>query len=414
MVYVPVGIDSGGYLPPEAKVYPVFTPEQYGADPTGASDSTVAVRAAFNAANAAMRVGLGGNIFKPGATVVMNGIYAIATIATPIDVSCNVQAEGATLIAPVGYSGTVLRVGHTTSGYTLHNAKITLPDVLKFAAPTLVAGSIGVQIQNLDHSTLTLGRIAYFETGSLFTAFGAGTGYNTIHLGWTDLCKVSIKLAPDATGFPAGGGWVNQNTFIAGGVTQSPNAFGGAAIRRSGWRHLVLDGGAGNTVHGNTFVGCSFEGDYSEFAIEFHNAAENIFHGSTRFEQGTAGVVCVVNNTFNSFTMTGNPLGVSTTAFETGLVFIGDALPTGLVAGRVYLGKATGADIILQYPLGTNIDITTDGTNVKAFRPPTLKFDNTDGKCRDNIIRDYNSYPGPLDPVRAGAAAPAAKTPVVG
>lgn len=388
---------------------PVITPEKYGAVGNGIADDTSAVRAAFEEATALRVVGLGGNIWHPGATVHLRGTYKLTSLSSRLVASCNITSDGATLVAPNAYAGTVLFVGHETDGYVLHSADMALPNVIKVGATTLPAGGVGVQLQNLHHSRVRCARVTHHETGLWFTALGAGNVYNEYFPGWVDLCKISWKLSIQT------GGWVNQNTIIAGGITQSPNAYGGAATRRSGWRHILLDGGTGDTVHANTFVGVSLEGDYSEDFIEFKNAAENVFTGNTRFEQGTPGVTATVSAQFNVFTI---PDASGLVAGDA-VLFTATAAPGGVTLEKVYWVYAvTGNDFsITTTPGGGGVilDVTSAGTNVKMYRPPRIHFDNSSGNTRDNVIYDYNNWPGrELSIKRTGAAAPTRKAAIVG
>lgn len=272
-------------------------PEDHGAVGDGTTDDTAAVIAAFAAATALRRPGVAGNLKLPGATVLLQGRYSLATLAAPIIVSCNVSGSAGELIAPAAYSGTVLLVGHETSGSALQSADITLPDVMKPATGgPLVAGSVGVKVQNLYSSRLDFSRVAYFETALHFTGLGAGTAYNEIHLGWLSYSKISLKMAPGA------GGWVNQNTFTGGGFQQSPG-FDSSGYRRSGWRHLVMDGAGINGINGNTFVGVSFEGDVSETCIDIKQATQNTFYGC-RFEPGRTGRTVSTASASSTVTLT--------------------------------------------------------------------------------------------------------------
>ena len=389
----------------------------YGATGDGVTDDTAAVVSAFSAAQSRRVAGLGGSIHRPGATVLLppGKTFNLSTLADPIVVSCNVVGAGATLVAPQAYAQAVLVVGHETAGNVLHTADLSLPDVSKGAyLYPYTAGSTGVKVQNLYHSRVRFGRVTRFETGHHYTGLDAGTAYNTFHPGWVDLCKVGWRLQPDPTGFPSVGGFVNQNTWVGGGISQSADGQTPTS-RRSGFRHLLLDGGAGHTVHGNTFVGASFEGDISEYFIEFANAAENIFHGSTRFELTTPGSATAVSAAFNSFTIAGGAMGLVAGDM---VVFTGTSAPGGITFDTpYYVYSVLGDDFdVTTTPGGGGliVDVTSDGTGVVTHRPPTIRFDNSSGYTRDNIVRDYNSYPGPLEVKRTGAAAPAAKQPIVG
>jgi hypothetical protein len=392
----------------------VISVRNYGAACDGTTDDTAAVVAAAAAASALKVLTVGGNVYSPGATLFFppGTTIKLSTLSAPIVLSCNVQGAGSTLLAPQTYAQAVLRVGHPTSGSVLQAADISLPDVTKTTPATdFTASSIGVEIRNLYHSRVRFGRVSWFETAHLYNGVGIGTCYNTFHPGAVDLCKIGYALKPDV----ASGGWVNQNTWVGGGISQSaPNGMSGGSTRRSGYRHVVLDGGAGNTVHGNSFVGCSFEGDYSEFFIEFINAASNVFIGSTRLEQGTAPMTSTANATTNLVTSTSS---LSLTAGDPVTFLAVTTMPGGLTSGVVYYARdISGNDFAVAATSGGSaIDITSAGSGLWAFRPPTIKFNNTGGTTQDNrITEDFNSWPGPLGVLRTGAAAPAPKSPVLG
>ena len=387
----------------------------YGAIGDGTTDDTAAIANAAAAANALKVLTIGGNAYRPGATVFFppGKTFNLATLSAPIQLSCNVQGAGATVMAPQTYGLAVLRIGHPTSGNLLHTADVSLPDVTKTPpAGDFTAGSVGVEIRNLYHSRLRFGRVTWFETAHLYTALGIGTCYNSLHPGWVDFCKVGYALKPDV----ASGGWVNQNTWLAGGISQTaPNGLSGGATHRTGYRHVVLDGGGGNTVSGNSFVGCSLEGDYSEYFIEFINAANNVFLGSTRFEQGTAGRAVTITTGTDTISTTSTPLGAA----------VGDPvafLATGsfaapITAGAVYYVKTVSANdfTISATAGGSTLDLTTAGSGMLAFRAPIVRFDNTSTFNKGNrITEDYNSYPGPVGTIRVGADAPAPQSPVLG
>lgn len=387
----------------------------YGAVGDGTTNDTTAIGNAAAAASALKVLTIGGNSYRPGATVFFppGKTFNLSSLSSPIVLSCNVNGAGATLLAPQTYAQAVLRVGHPTSGNLLHTADISLPDVTKTTPATdFTAGSIGVEIRNLYHSRVRFGRVSWFETAHLYNGVGMGTCYNTFHPGWVDLCKVGYALRPDV----ASGGWINQNTWLAGGIAQAaPNGMAGGASHRTGYRHVVLDGGAGNTVSGNTFVGCSFEGDYSEYFIEFINAADNVFLGSTRFEQGTAGRAVTITTGTDTITTTSTPLGAAVGDPVTFLTNVSFASP--ITAGTIYYVKTvSGNDFTISTTSGgSTLDLTTAGSGMLAFRAPIIRFDNTSTFNKGNrITEDYNSYPGPIGAIRVGSAAPAPLTPILG
>lgn len=388
----------------------VLNVKDYGAVGDGVADDTAAIVAAAAAANSRRVLTIGGNAYRPGATLFFPAGYTfnLATLSAPILFSCNVEGAGAQLNAPQTYGQAVVLLGHETSAKLLHTAVVTLPDITK-PAPSgdFTAGSIGVKVQNLHHSQVKFGRVSWMETAHLYTGLGQGTVYNVFMPGWVDLCKIGYTLKPGT------GGWVNQNVWNAGGISQSANTFTGSTNKRPGYRHVILDGSGGNVVQANTWIGASFEGDYSEYQIEFINAADNIFQGSTRFELGTATTAVTADSTTDLITA---PSGFGVVDGDPVVFLAITSVPGGLATRVVYWAVSTSGNTFKVSATrgGTAIDITSNGSGLLAIRPPTLKFDNSAGFTKDNIIRDYNSYPGPLAVIRTGAAAPAAKSPIVG
>ena len=374
----------------------VFKPEHYGAIGNGVADDTAAVRACFDAANATVRAGLTGTIFQPGGTVVLTGTYKLTTLATPIDILCNVMETRAAFIAPDSYAGIAVRVGHTTSGNYFQNASINLPDVIKSNSASIVAGSVGVKTMNIGNSQINFSRTAYFETGIHFSGLGQGTVYNQINIGWVSYCKVSLKMVPDT------GGWVNQNTFVGGGIQQSPSAFGGG-LRRSGWRHLVMDGASINPVNGNSFVGVSFEGDVSEYVFHVTKSYNNQFIGC-RHEQGTAGVSVTVTASSATLTATAHGLAVGDM-----VVFIASVVPTSMFqSSPYYVVSAPTADTftVSAKKGGTAVVFGSTGTSVTFYRPQKVYFDTTSGTELNNVIRHpaLPTTPGLLEIINSTSA----------
>lgn len=382
-------------IPPGTYVQ-VLQPEQFGAVAAfdAGVDDTAAVVAAFGAATALRRMVIGGNVFEPGATVRLRRKYNLATLSSQIVASCNIDGAEGALIAPANYAGVALLVGHETSGNVLQSASMRLPRVTKTAGvTTLPAGSTGVKVQNCYDCDITGRRVDWFETDWLITGLGQGTVYNRINLGRMDLAKIAVALIPGA------GGWVNSNRFVGGGISQAPNTLDGGLtsdLRRTGWRHLVIDGSAGvGTVNSNTFDGVSFEGDLSEFFFYIKHASNNTWQGANRFEQGTAArATTLVTDTFTNVAH-GLAVGDMVVFFAT------TTRPGGMNTGwPYYVSSVPTADTfkVAETYVGSTVSFTSNGTGVIYYSPPRIKIDGTGGSTFGNVIKTgYFSYPGPLD-----------------
>ena len=343
----------------------VIKPEQYGAVGDGTTDDTTAVVNAFAAATALRHSVIGGNVYAPGATVVLEGNYKLTTLAATIVASCNIDGSRGSLIAPAGFASAALLFGHETSGKVLQTATAKLPSVTKSGATAMTSGSVGVKVQNAYDCDIDGRRVDYFETGWWFTGLGQGTAYCRINLGRTDLCKVAYKLAPQT------GGWVNSNRFVGGGISQAPNTLDGSGIRRSGWRHLVIDGSAGvGTVNSNTFDGVSYEGDLSEFFFDIKHASQNTWQGATRFEQGTAGRSTTLST--DTFTDASHGLAVGDM-----VLMAPTGLPGGMRREAYYVSEVPTSSTfkIAETKGGPTLSFTTNGSGIVYYVPPRIKID---------------------------------------
>lgn len=340
----------------------VLRPEDYGAVGDGITDDTAAVRSCFNAANALRRAS--GLYADPGATVQLRARYNLATLAAPIDVMCNVRSDGAFFTTPSGYAAIAVRVGHTTAGSVMQNMQVILPSVIgaTVGSPPLPIGGVGVQVRNLYSSNVTVGKIAYHETGLHVGGESWGVAYNHLQFQTITFTKVAISLTPINSG-----GWVNHNTFIAGSVTGS-TAWAGR--RASGYRGVVLNGVGSTSVNGNTFIGCSFEGDVYEHVFEFRTAYQNQFYGC-RHEQGIAAAACTVSG--DTVTSTAHVLAVGDM-----MMFTGSSAAGGMSFDQPYfvvlVPDANTFKVAVKRG-GTAITFTSAGISVAYSRPQRVKYD---------------------------------------
>jgi len=370
----------------------VISARDYGAVGDGTTDDTAAVIAAVAAANALVRPGLVATIKHPGATLNLAGIYNLASLAAPIDIMCNVTVNNATFIIPAAYAGIAVRVGHTASGSYFVDAVVNLPDIVKPTGTLLVAGSIGCRVVNLGHAVVKFGRTCYFETGIHFTGDGQGCAYNTFDVGDIMYCQIALSLRPHLAS-----GWVNQNTFVGGGIQQSPGYAGGTRV--SGWRHLVLDGTTGNAVNGNTFLGTSFEGNVSEYWVEITGAFSNQWIGC-RHDQST---------TYTATTVAGDTCTTTAHGMVVGdmLFFTATTVPTGMFIGSpYYITDVPTADTFKasQKKGGTAVTFSTAGTAVSWIRPQRALLNTGTYICSDNVFRDPMGIGGSFEIVNPNAS----------
>jgi len=340
-------------------------------------DSTDAIIACFTHANSLIRDGLASTIKNAGCTVIIEPVvYSLDIISTPINILCNVENLGGDFVVPLAYAGTVLVVGHTTSGTNLADAHIELPVVRK---PTsinpLVAGSLGVQLRNINASRIYLSRINYFETLLKCGGLGEGTVYNDIFLSQLAYGKVLISLSPGSAG------WCNSNRFFGGNLSQSSGFAGGT--RLSGYKHLLVDGrNPATSVVGNSFYGTSFEGDVSEFTFDFNFAYKNTFYGCYH-ETGRATA---------AVTVSGDTITRVAHGFVVGdkLTFQASAAPTGMFLAAAYYVVSVPTSDTFKVSLnkgGSAVTFSSTGTSVTCLLASVFRFNQTGAEiCVDNKL----------------------------
>lgn len=340
-------------------------------------DSTTAIIACFAHANSLVRNGLVSTVKNAGCTVVIDPVvYSLDTISTPVNILCNVENLGGDFVVPLAYAGTVLVVGHTTSGTNLADAHVELPVVRKpNSNDPLVAGSLGVQLRNINASRIYLSRINYFETALKCGGLGEGTVYNNIYLSQLGYAKILISLSPGAAG------WCNSNNFFGGNLSQSTGFAGGS--RLSGYKHLLVDGRSPATsVVGNSFYGTSFEGDVSEFTFDFNFAYKNTFFGCYH-ETGRAVVSVAVSG--DTITRTAHGFAVGDK-----LTFQASVAPTGmfLTAGYYVVSVPTADTFKVSLNKGGSaVTFSSTGTSVTCLLASVFRFNQTGAEvCIDNRI----------------------------
>lgn len=227
----------------------VFDVRDYGADPTGVVDATVAIQAALDAAAAA-----GGRVFARG-TFRTSGTLAV---------KCNL-GMGDAQVMYYG-TGTAVRVGGD-SGVQMRDLRGHLPKVRLANAPTTgwVAGSVGVEFTNIFAGSFDVPVVSLFEVGVLLYGRGGatpniGVAYNTFTLGTISTNKVNVAFGADPNGFS------NQNNFIGGRLMHDV----ARGARVAGTRHVLIPAATNSPINihdANVFLGTSLE---SPNVVEYH------------------------------------------------------------------------------------------------------------------------------------------------
>jgi hypothetical protein len=278
---------------------------QPGVDNTGKTECAAAVQSALDSCAALGVRAVARGTIKTASTL---------TIGAPVDLTD----------LTVNYSGTrtAILVGTTVTTATLNQlGSVRLPRVVATAKTnngwTQVAGSVGIQISNVNTANIYVPGVAFFETGLELHAAGQGVSYNNVFLGSLTNNKVNCLFSADTTG------WANQNQIYGGRMSHSSDE----GTQVPGTRH-VRQAATKNTVNGNSFYGTSFE---SPDVVEYHIESAGISNTwySCRFE-----------NTVKNHTRIWSRTGASRNTISQGYgseniyqVYEGTANPFNIISG---------------------------------------------------------------------------------
>lgn len=256
----------------------------YGADPTGANDSTAAIQAAIDAAVAA------------DVRVVGQGTFRTSS---KITIKCDADFSQAIFNV---YSTPAIAVEISTGSAAnptdnLFNVNVWMPlEINNMTKPgTGWAGQgIGVRTVNLNSCRVFFNQIKNFATGLLVTAYSEGNAYNEYHIGALINNQINLQLyANDA------GGYVNENNFYGGRFF----FYSAEGTNVSGTRHISIPTALSATgiQNNNIFYKPSIEGDTPEYHIE--NAGQYNTFVQGRYESAPSKVLYVgdtaAKGTFN-------------------------------------------------------------------------------------------------------------------
>lgn len=198
-------------------------------------------------------------------------LWAVGTITTDqtLTIACDADLGGLT----INYTGTGVAVRIGTTGKPAVNELIaTLPHVRAANKTGLgwstVAGTVGVEIVNLAASTITIPRVARFETGVRETANSTGNVHNTFILGHLQNNKVNWHITA------ADGGWTNQNLHLNGRFSHES----AEGVNITGVRQILLDDvtTTPHKVNNHTFINTSIEGAVAEYTADI-GGENNLF-----------------------------------------------------------------------------------------------------------------------------------------
>lgn len=235
--------------------------QQPGVVGDGIADDSQAMQTAFNSAAA-----LGVRVFARG-TFKISATIQIVSTADLTDAIFNYSG-----------AGVAVRVG-VQSGYICRQ-EIKLPHVVNTNRTALgweqVAGSVGVEINNVYSASVHVPQIKDFETGLRISGTGNGTSYVNVHLGHLYSNKRNLQFTADS------GGWANQNNIFGGRMSHDSRE--GRVV--AGTRHVLMDPTA-SKINNNNFFGTSLE---SPNVVEYHldcAGNDNYFWGCRWENTGT-------------------------------------------------------------------------------------------------------------------------------
>jgi hypothetical protein len=256
----------------------------YGADPTGAVDSTNAIQTAIDAAVAADVRVVGQGTFKT---------------SSKITIKCDADFSQAIFNV---YSAPAIAVEISTGSAAnptdnLFNVNVWMPlEINNITKPgTGWAGQgIGVRTVNLNSCRVFFNQIKNFATGLLVTAYSEGNAYNDYHIGALINNKINLQLYGSDTG-----GYVNENNFYGGRYF----FFSAEGTNVADTRHISIPSALSGTgiQNNNVFYKPSIEGDTPEYHIENAGQYNTFIQG--RYESAPSKVLYVgdtaAKGTFN-------------------------------------------------------------------------------------------------------------------
>lgn len=256
----------------------------YGADPTGAVDSTNSIQTAIDAAVAADVRVVGQGTFKT---------------SSKITIKCDADFSQAIFNV---YSAPAIAVEISTGSAAnptdnLFNVNVWMPleinNITKPGSGWASQGT-GVRTVNLNSCRVFFNQIKNFDTGLLITAYSAGNAYNDYNIGILNNNKINLKIyGSDATGY------ANENNFYGGRYYF--NSAEGTNV--AGTRHISLPTALSATgiQNNNVFYKPSLEGDTPEYHIENAGQYNTFIQG--RYEASPCKVLYVgdtaAKGTFN-------------------------------------------------------------------------------------------------------------------
>lgn len=245
----------------------------YGADPTGANDSTTAIQAAIDAALASGQKVTGVGTYKISSKIV------IKTDADFSQCTFNVYSTPAVAVE--------ISTGSATdpTDYII-NKVIWLPKRIEnMTKPTTgwAGQGYGVRVVNAYSCEIFVGSVVNFSLGLFCLGNNDGNNYNNYYLGHLENNKINVKLQGLGTG------WCNENNFFGGRLSH----YSGEGTNVNGVVQITIEDSP-NVCNNNIFYRPSLEGDVPQYHFACYGSVNTIVQG--RWEAATPKILYASTN----------------------------------------------------------------------------------------------------------------------
>jgi Pectate lyase superfamily protein len=370
----------------------------YGADPSGAADSTSAIQAAIKALPAT-----GGVIYLPAGTYKVTGTLTCTTVpayflgdgawATVLAFSgtgdCVRIYDPTTYSSRTSYSGGFCAITIDGQGAGAGSAGLHVGDLLQYELDMTVqnfsgAGSIGVHLDNTYYWTEQLHGQVYTQNCTSHVVFDC-TGTATTASGSFDRCDLGIYIDHwaangDGVVFTNGANIGNGSLRIRGNFSSSSSPVSSAALRLTGSLPSGHEySGASGILNGLLDIGVECgTGAYTPQAIVFGSSANTIYscYGALNFGVGSYQNFSKGNNAGNIFDFRGQVVGDSSLPGQWATYSSG--FPSGWTGHVSVRFLPTGNEVMISWAF--DIAAGTAATTYEAITTLASQFHYTDNK----------------------------------
>lgn len=273
-LYPQTSAEASAGVTPTYYYYPPGDVRRYGADPTGAVDSTQAFTDALAVVGAQTANGAGGN----GVIDVPAGIFSITTLTIPESDFIGIRGAG--------MYNTILQISTaSTTGLTL-KSRATYENFMVIGLGD-TEGQTGISL-SASHVTVRNVKVRDCETGWLLEDCFVGRFYEAT----AQYCENGIVFnSPSDIGFGSGTYHCQDNAFFGGSFSYCTYAIRMNGTRRASFQNTNVEQCSyGITFEGRTVIGNRFEGLWIEncfysiyvnltvdAGVSFNNTFENCY-----------------------------------------------------------------------------------------------------------------------------------------